>query len=202
MPYSQFTSISDTLKTLGLTLKEKKFFPDDMKPIEPSETIAAYLELMIPPSRIGSEKNRSEGIITPILAEARRIQAVCERPISIFSGEDFNVEPSLGLNGVCDFLICRSPLMSIITAPVVAIVEAKKHDLDAGVAQCMAEMVAASTFNERSGEKIAIVYGIVTTAINWRFLELDGCYLTYDISTYNLEPISDILAKIVWLVRA
>ena len=29
--------------------------------------------------------------------------------ISVFSGEEFNVDVEAGLNGVCDFLISRSP---------------------------------------------------------------------------------------------
>ena len=42
-----------------------------------------------------------------------------------------------------------------IQAPVHTIVEAKKEDINGGIAQCIAEMVAAQIFNERKGAAIA-----------------------------------------------
>ena len=44
--------------------------------------------------------------------------------ISLFSVE-FNVDPQRGLNGVCDFIITRSPEQFFIRAPAIVIVEAK-----------------------------------------------------------------------------
>jgi len=69
----------------------------------------------------GSEKARSELIITPVLVEVRRI---LDRKVTLFSGEDFTVDESLGLNGRCDFLISRSAEMLAIEAPAVVIIEA------------------------------------------------------------------------------
>ena len=79
---------------------------------------------------MGSEKARSELIISPILFEVRKI---LDRKISFFSGEEFTVDASVGLNGVCDFLISRSPEQLIIEAPAVVIVEAKKENLKGGL---------------------------------------------------------------------
>ena len=44
-------------------------------------------------------------------------------------------------------------------APIVAVVEAKKEDLIAGLGQCVAEMVAIQMFNEREGTPMPAVYG-------------------------------------------
>lgn len=84
----------------------------------------------------GSEKARSEAIIYPVLLELRRI---LNRNVSLFSGEDFNVDEAVGLNGICDFLISRSASVLEIEAPVVVVVEAKKTDLKTGFGQCIAE---------------------------------------------------------------
>ena len=54
----------------------------------------------------GSEKARSELIISPILVEVRKI---LQQQVSLFSGEDFTVEPELVLSGIGDFLISGSP---------------------------------------------------------------------------------------------
>jgi hypothetical protein len=53
----------------------------------------------------GSEKARSELIISPVLMEVRKI---LQQRISFFSGEELNVDESVGLNGTCDFLLSRS----------------------------------------------------------------------------------------------
>ena len=60
-----------------------------------------------------------------------------------------------GLSGFCDYLISMSPEQLFIEAPVVTIVEAafpggaKERDkIESGLAQCMAEMIAAQLFNQ------------------------------------------------------
>ncbi len=58
--------------------------------------------------------------------------------VTIFSGAEFSVGAAQGLCGFCDFLVSRSPTM--LTAPVLAVIEAKREDLMAGVAQCIADV--------------------------------------------------------------
>ena len=53
------------------------------------------------------------------------------------------MDASVGLNGIIHFLLCRSPTVSIPTAPAVVLVEVKKGDIASGYGQCIAEMVAA-----------------------------------------------------------
>jgi hypothetical protein len=81
---------------------------------------------------VGTEKARSELLISPVLVDVREI---LNRTVSIFSGTDFTVDDTVGLNGICDFLISRSSEQLLIEAPVVAIVEAKKDDLNSGTGQ-------------------------------------------------------------------
>jgi hypothetical protein len=54
--------------------------------------------------------------INPVLLEVRRI---LHNDISVFSGEEFNVDFNVGLNGYCDFLISRSNDQLAIEAPAI-----------------------------------------------------------------------------------
>ncbi len=149
-------------------------------------------------SATGSEKALSEGIIYPILLEVRRILG---NKVSLFSGEDFTVDESVGLNGVCDFLISRSPELLEIEAPAVVVVEAKRSDLKTGMGQCVAEMIASQRFNEIKGTPINTIYGSVTTGILWRFLRLRGQTVEIDLTNYLLEPVEQIIGFFVWMIQ-
>ncbi len=199
MPYSQFTTIGKVKEAFGLITQEGIRFLPKVDPIPPSQTLAAFLEESLPLAvATGSEKARSELIISPVLLEVRRI---LNRQVGLFSGEDFTVDESLGLNGTCDFLISRSPELLEIEAPAVVIVEAKKADLKPGIGQCIAEMVAAQKFNEAKKKPILTIYGSVSSGTQWRFLKLEGQTVTIDLSDYPLPPVEQILAFLVWMVR-
>ena len=129
------------------------------------------------------------------------MRKILQRQVSLFSGAEFTVEPASGLNGVCDFLITRSPEQLEIEAPVVVIVEAKKADLNIGIRQCIAEMVAAQKFNEANGQPIATIYGCISSGTAWRFLQLEERTVTVDLTDYPLPPVEQILGMLVWIVR-
>lgn len=171
MSYSEFTTITKVEEAFGLTTVEGRRFVPEIELIKPTTQLVEYLEEVLPIAiATGSEKARSELIITPILLEVWRI---LERQIGIFSGEDFDVDSSVGLNGRCDFLLSRSPKLIEIDAPAVVIVEAKKADLKTGIGQCVAEMVAAQRFNKAKNKSVKTIYGSVTSGTQWRFMKLD-----------------------------
>lgn len=199
MPYSQFTTITKVKEAFNLSTIEGIRFLPEIDPISPANTLQDYLEETLPIAiATGSEKARSELIITPVLVEVRRI---LNRKVSLFSGEDFTVYESLGLNGGCDFLISRSPEMLAIEAPAVVIVEAKQADLKTGFGQCVAEMVAAQKFNDAKGKSIATIYGSVSNGVQWQFLKLEGQTVTIDLTIYPLPPVEKILGFLVWMVQ-
>ncbi len=199
MPYSQFTTITKVKEAFNLTTVEGVNFLSNIDPIPPSPTLSTFLEESLPFAASASEKARSEGIIYPVLLEARRI---LERRVSLFSGEDFTVDESVGLNGVCDFLFSRSQEILAIEAPAVVIIEAKKADLRSGFGQCIAEMVAAQKFNEMNQKNIPIIYGSVSSGTQWRFLKLEGQTVTLDLRDYPLPPVEQILGFLVWMLQA
>jgi hypothetical protein len=194
MAYSDFTTIAK-VKALGVEVEEAKFLPK-ISPIAPSDYLQEALRLGLPVILArGSEKARSELLIAPILLEVSRHLS---HQVALFSGEDFTVDASRGLNGSCDFLISRSPQQLEIEQPVIVIVEAKNVDLNSGLGQCLAEMFAAQEFNQ---SKNAIVYGCVTTGTGWKFLKLDGAVASIDVTEYPIPPVDQVLGILVWMVK-
>ncbi len=128
-------------------------------------------------------------ILSPILIAVRKY---LKNQVSLFSGIDFTVDSSQGLNGNCDFILSLSPELLILNAPVMTIVEAKKENINAGLGQCVAEMLAAKIFNEKEGNNIPIIYGTVTTGINWKFLKLIDNIVEIDLNEYYINNISKI----------
>ncbi len=199
MCYREFTSIIKVKQAFGLTTVEGPRFLPQITPIAPSATLTDFLANSLPVAvATGSEKARSEMIITPVLLEVRKI---LQQNISLFSGEDFTVDYESGLNGICDYLISRSPEMLEIEAPAVAVVEAKKADLKTGIGQCVAEMVAMQKFNEAKGKPISVIYGSVSNGTQWRFLKLEEKIVSIDLNDYALPPVDEILGMLVWMVR-
>ena len=190
MSYSNF-SLEQVKQTFNLkTIEEFEIFAE-VEPLKSSELLNQILRDNFPIAiASNSEKARSEMIIAPILVELKR-QFLNE--INLFSGVEFNIDESQGLNGICDFIISKSPEKLVITAPVVTLVEAKKENLNAGLGQCIAEMLAAQLFNQKANNEIKIVYGAVTSGTNWRFLRLEGTDVFIDLTEYYLRDLNKIL---------
>ncbi|MCV3215455.1 hypothetical protein OGM63_18375 [Plectonema radiosum NIES-515] len=198
MAYSDFT-LRRVKQDFGLTTVEGGRFLPEVEPITPSLVLAGLLsENLSWAIAVGTEKAKSEMIVAPTVLEVKRI---LNRQISVFSGTDFTVDPAIGLSGVCDFLISRSPEQFDIEAPAVVIVEAKRDNLNIGLGQCIAEMVAAQKFNEANHQPLATIYGSITSGTAWRFLKLSGQVVTIDVRDYPFPPVEEILGMLVWMVE-
>ena len=170
MAYSDFT-LNELKKRFGLKVYEQRDLFGDLAPQALPATLEDLLRRYLPLAlNLNTEKARSELIIAPFLTELKLLYA--ER-ISLFSGLEFNVDESVGLKGRCDFILAESPEQLVLTAPVCVLVEAKNENIIAGIAQCLAEMIAAQRFNLAAGLEPATVYGVVTTGMLWRFLQLE-----------------------------
>ncbi|MDY6783405.1 MAG: hypothetical protein SW833_12840 [Cyanobacteriota bacterium] len=196
MPYSKFT-LSKAVEDFQLTLIESDRFLLNIPPVDPSTLLKDTLKETLPWAiAVSTEKARSEGIINPVLLEVKR---QLNGQISIFSGEEFNVQPDVDLTGYVDFLMSRSPEQLYIKAPAVVLVEAKKEDLKPALGQCLAEMVAAQRFNQQKQQPISTIYGTVTSGTVWRFLKLEGQTVTIELTNYSLPPVEQILGFLVWM---
>ncbi|MFM6025763.1 MAG: hypothetical protein ACKPER_23035, partial [Dolichospermum sp.] len=137
MSYSDFT-LETVKKNLHLNISSREDIFSEVAPLPVSEYLQETLAYNVPFALASNtEKSRSEMIITPILLELTKKFV---NQISLFSGVEFNIEPSQGLNGNCDFLISRSPEFLLINTPVMIVVEAKKENIKGGLGQCIAEM--------------------------------------------------------------
>ncbi len=171
----------------------------DFESVVPSELLTAMLARNISlATAIGTEKAKSEMIVANVLVELREQLEQC---ISLFSGIDFNVDPEHGLVGVCDFVVSLSPRQFSLRAPVIILVEAKNDNLEIGLGQCVAEMVAAQRFNAEKGNNISCIYGATTSGTEWRFLKLEGKQLYIDMSVYQIERCDKILGILASMVK-
>jgi hypothetical protein len=197
MPYSSF-KLEQVESKFQLDLTVASFLVD-VVPVAPSQLLIETLAENIPLAQMtGSEKAKSELIISPVLVELRKLM---NREISLFSGESFTVDASQGLNGICDFLISKSPVQVVIKAPAIVLIEAKQGDLKAGWGQCIAEMVAAQRFNQERGHPIPYVYGAVTTGTLWQFFRLAGQTVAIEPNPHPLPPVENILGILKWMLE-
>ncbi|MBT9317760.1 hypothetical protein [Leptothoe spongobia] len=169
MAYSDFT-INDIKKTFAVELIEDQALFTDVESQVPPQWLSDFLEIHLPlADAIGTEKAKSEFIVAPILSAAREL---LERQISLFSGIEFTVDKEQGLTGRCDYIVSRSRSQYSLSAPVLALVETKNDRINAGLGQCMAEMIAADLFNRQEENELTTIFGCVTTGDLWRFLKL------------------------------
>lgn len=147
---------------------------------------------------INTEKARSELIITDVILELRNILS---KQMSFFSGVNFDVDKDRNLNGFCDYILSKSSEQLYLNAPVVTLVEAKSENIVGGLGQCVAEMVAAFLFNEKAGNEIATIYGVVTTGSAWKFLKLQQNDVYVDMAEYHINNPEKILGILVAMLN-
>jgi len=197
MAYSNFT-LEQVLEDFHLEKVDVQGLFADLEPLPPSAYLTTGLERKVAlASTIGTEKAKSELIVADVLVELREHFS---RRISLFSGIDFSVDVENGLTGVCDFLVSLSPGQSLLEAPVIILVEAKKDDLLVGLGQCVAEMLAAQRFNTKKGNNISCVYGVTTSGTEWKFLKLEAKCLYIDMTVYQIARCDKILGILAGMV--
>jgi hypothetical protein len=198
MAYADF-DLKTAVQRFELTTVEDIDLFGGVEPVELSDSVKNFLREFSPVALgINSEQARREFIISPILTEAKRRSKV---EINVLPGITLSVDPSRGLTGNCDYLIARSTELYYLRAPIVAVVEAKREDLIAGLGQCAAEMVAIQLFNEKDGTAFPAVYGCVTSGTHWRFLKLIAKDLNIDRPEYYVRDAAKILGILVAIGR-
>ena len=198
MAYANF-DLKTAVQRFELVKNESLDLFAHVEPLPPSDALSHWLAEFVPVALgITTEQARRELIIAPILAEAKRRSRLA---INFFPGVPLSVDESRGLTGVCDYLIAQSAEVYYVEAPILAVVEAKREDISAGLGQCVAEMVAIQVFNEREGTPMPAAYGCVTSGNLWRFLKLAGKALAIDVPEYGLGHLAKILAILVHIAE-
>jgi hypothetical protein len=197
--YADFT-LESVEPAFGLTIKPGELFPG-LSPV----AVPAWLEQLLKRGRAAaalvSEKARSEILVVPVLLAAQEF-ATAELSIdmSIYSGQRLDIDPARGLAGECDYILALAPPLPRLRAPLVAVLEAKKADVEACLGQCVAQMVGLQLFNERAGEPPRPIYGCVTSGEVWQFLRLQQAAVLIDRDRLFINDVGDILAVLRALV--
>lgn len=194
MAYSDFTP--ERLRNeFNVSFQGSFLFPG-VASITPSDWLVEALE-RANSIGFGSEKSRSERLVTPILLELAKRN---EHTFAILSGANLDVDPAKGLNGECDFIFSFTRLQDFVLAPVFCITEAKKQDVEQGTAQCAAQLIGATRLNERDKKSIPMLYGCSTTGIEWRFLRLENNVFTLDETRYLISDPGKLLGILQLIV--
>jgi hypothetical protein len=192
MSYSDF-NLKKVKDELQLNFIENEDLFAAISSFNVSELLQTILNYNVPLAlAMGTEKARSELIIVNVLLEVKRLLS---NQISLFSGINLDIDKEKGLTGFCDFVISKSAEQYYMTVPLITIVEAKSEYIIGGLGQCIAEMYAANLFNQKEGENIVpVVYGVVTTGTNWKFLKLEQNTVYLDLNEYHISNIGKIIA--------
>lgn len=142
-----------------------------------------------------SEKAVSEMLIAPVLSVVKENNA---DKIALFSGESLTMPGEL--SGICDFIIAANPKAFLPEPPIIVLVEAKRQDLYSGIPQCVSEMLAAQSINERAGIPYKSVYGYVTTGNEWLFMQLTGNRAITDLTVLYYPQLDRVLGVFQWII--
>lgn len=194
MAYSDFSAI-DLIRRFGIKFGAKDLFPG-ISEVMPTPWLIEALkkgnEL-----GFGSEKSRSERLVTPVLLE---LSDNNHHSFSIYSGVNLDIDENAGLKGECDFIFSFSRIQDFVAAPVFCITEAKKQDLEQGTIQCAAQLIGAKKLNELEGNDIQTLYGCSTTGVEWRFLRLENNEVTIDEKRYLIADLPKLLGVLQTIV--
>ena len=185
--YSSF-SFKAVKKQFGLKSVKGVLF-DNLKPIEPSDWLRDSLK-KTSKMAIVSEKSRSEWIVSPIMVE---IKSLNEDKMNVLSGENMDVDKEMSLTGECGFVFVKDLYTFYVESLFFCLVQAKKHDIMDSFGQCIAQMVGARMLNEQDGINFPVIYGCVTTGLEWQFLKLNSQLFTIENSVKYINELPQLL---------
>jgi hypothetical protein len=194
MGYSNFKKIRQVTKKFGLKAQLTPLFHNI--PLQPaSDWLLKSLEIAYK-APASTEKAKSERLVSPILME---VVQWFEQNVTLFSGEEININSNDDLAGPCDFFFGLYPLSPYMETPIISIAEAKDEDLEWGVAQCAAQMYAAHLLNQQEEKDLPILYGCATDGVEWQFLKFEN-------NTFYIEPrpitdLPQILGTWRWIIQ-
>jgi len=197
MPFTQFKSLGDVLKTYNI-----KYIEDNFK-IQSQIKVPKHLvtDLNFTLKNIAydvSEASICENLIYPIL------RSVWMPYVDIFSLWSHKpIEYDTFLSGIPDYLISkRSDLGKIVfEVPCIAVVEAKKDDFAGGWSQCGVEMYAMQKINKNLE---LTIYGIVSNGETWEFAQLSNeqfCFYTNRFDINDLKKMYNALSNVMQLCK-
>jgi hypothetical protein len=165
--YSEFKNIEQVLACYPLQIERQYFLPDTLVEL-PTGLLAVFRFNLENQAETESEAFYEEAFIFPLLQWAwmRYPQ------LKLWSHRLLRYDDVLC--GEPDYWVAAKPVgitHSLLSRPLLIVVEAKRQDFEAGWGQCLAEMLACQKLNE---ETELTVFGMVSTGLVWEFGKLQG----------------------------
>jgi hypothetical protein len=187
-------TFQDLESRYGIREGRRKVLFEGCAPVAPSTLLVDYLK-RTRRSGLINERAKANRLVDPVIAE---LEVLREGQIQALPEVSLYVKGIEGLAGWPDYIISGGNVLSKIV-PILAIIEAKKDDIEAGIPQCIAELYAAYLLN---GDKPIKLHGCVTTGLDWKLLRLEGAtkVARVDVDTYSifdLPPLLGVLCHIV-----
>ena len=196
MAYSSYKNLKKVVEKFGIKTEPGYLFSaESIKLIEPSDWLKLSLKKA---NRLGfySEKERSERLVHPVLAE---LVEIYDNQITLYSGPELKVNKDL--TGECDYMLTLGrKVIDYVSSPLFSIVEAKRQDMEHGTAQCAAQLIGAKMYNENDGIELPYLYGATTDGQKWRFLKFKDNVVTIHEDYYTLDNLPLLLGVLSHLV--
>ena len=195
MTYSDFTAEQ---LTSGFGIK---FAADDKlrraSPVSPSAWLTESLQIA-QASGYGSDKSRTERLVSPLLLEIMRHN---RQAVAFASGKLLDADPAAGLTGTCDFAASHTRIQDALLPPLFFVVTiAQLQDMELGLLECAAQLVGAARLNERWGKPVATLYGCATSGVEWRFMRLTNNELVFDNTHFCIDDTARLLGAFQHLI--
>ena len=81
------------------------------------------------------------------------------------------------------------------------VVEAKKNDIELGLGQCAAQMIAARMYNERRKRRVRSLFGCVTTGETWQLTKLQDQEFTVHDERYYIKDLDQVLWMLTTILK-
>lgn len=178
-------SPQDLAKEFGYNFSRKRLnLPQYQENLDRLNELQARLEEVLPYFSLASETSRREVLVSPIILD---LVHYTKSQVRI----EYKIKVNEQLQGYLDYLIeNRNNLL---------VIEAKKEDLDYGMTQLFAELIALDKWQDNHQQNQLI--GAVTTGKLWEFAQLnrEEKHLIQGLDSYrvpdDLDPLMRILVQ-------
>lgn len=181
MAFSDYKSLEQVQQEFQIRYQEEDFVPELWTDV-PALFLNEFDFNLTVMNAFSSEAARCELVIFPVIREVYKRYA---NKAALWVQKSFTVDGKLC--GTPDYMLSQKSNLgkTILEAPLVLMVEAKRNDFEQGWGQCLAELVAADRLNSHSRP----VYGIVTDGKLWEFGRLHHQVFTKNSASYTITDL-------------
>jgi hypothetical protein len=181
--FEMHISPQDFAQEFGYTFTRKRLsLPQYQENLDRLQELQARLDEILPYFDLANKTSRREVLISPIILD---LVHYTKSEVRI----EYQIKVSEQLQGYFDYLIQNRNNILVIAA--------KKEDLDYGMTQLFAELIALNKW--QTNQQQTHIIGSVTTGKIWEFAQLDRInkHLTQGLDSYRVPDDLDSLMRIL-----